>query len=75
MDIEMEEMNGYEATRVIRSLDEPKNRIPIIAITASALKTDIEKCFEAGMNDHIAKPFSPSQLKQKIESIFIKTSV
>ena len=71
----MEVMNGYEAATAIRQLPQPKCSVPIIAITASALKADIKKCFEAGMNEHIAKPFSPSELKTKIETLLPKHSI
>lgn len=66
MDIEMLEMNGYEAARHIRDMDSPKNEIPIIAMTAKAMKNDIQKCFDAGMNEFISKPFNPDELKSKI---------
>ncbi|MDR2543827.1 MAG: response regulator [Treponema sp.] len=57
MDLQMPEMDGYEATRMIRSLDHEKAKsIPIIAMTANVFKDDIENCFAAGMNDHIGKP-------------------
>jgi CheY-like chemotaxis protein len=56
MDIQMPEMNGYEATKKIRELQGAAH-IPIIAITAGNLKGEKEKCIEAGMNDFVAKPF------------------
>jgi signal transduction histidine kinase len=60
MDCQMPVMDGYEATRKIRSFEHDSDlpNTPIIALTASALKTDVMACVEAGMDDHIAKPFT-----------------
>lgn len=71
MDIHMPEMDGYEATRRIRDLnnDEAKN-IPIIAMTANVFREDIEKCLEAGMNDHVGKPLDILELTEKLVKIF-----
>ena len=55
MDCQMPLMDGYEATRKIREHEQFKE-LPVIAMTANAMKQDIEKCFSVGMNDHIAKP-------------------
>ncbi len=67
MDIQMPEMDGYEATRMIRKLDDPSLRLtPIIALTAYALQEEVEKCKAAGMNGFIAKPFQTEQLKSTI---------
>ena len=60
MDIQLPKMNGYEVTKRIRSLDQ---NVPIIAITARALKGEREKCLEAGMNDYHPKPVSISAIK------------
>jgi signal transduction histidine kinase/ABC-type amino acid transport substrate-binding protein len=63
MDLRMPEMDGYEATRQIRSLSRADARsLPIIALTAETFAEDIEKCLEAGMNDHVAKPLVPKVL-------------
>ncbi|MDR0389699.1 MAG: response regulator [Spirochaetaceae bacterium] len=57
MDVQMPEMDGYEATRRIRALKDPRAAsVPIVAMTANVFKDDIEQCIEAGMNDHIGKP-------------------
>ena len=63
MDIQMPVMNGYEATRAIRESGHPQaKRIPILAMTANAFTEDIQKCLNAGMNDHLAKPIEPKRL-------------
>ena len=59
MDIQMPVMNGYEATREIRTFD---SQIPIIAMSANAYEEDVRACLEAGMNAHLAKPFQPEDL-------------
>jgi CheY-like chemotaxis protein len=63
MDIQMPEMDGMEATRAIRQLSDPtKAAIPIVALTANALKGDSEKYLAAGMNDFLPKPFNEQKL-------------
>jgi len=57
MDVQMPEMDGYEATRRIRSLNiENAKTIPIVAMTANVFREDVDKCLEAGMTDHLGKP-------------------
>ena len=59
MDVQMPEMDGFEATRRIRKLDVPEAKsVPIIAMTASVFREDIKNCLEAGMDDHIGKPLN-----------------
>jgi len=68
MDINMPEMDGDEATRIIRALDIQKAReIPIVAMTADVFKEDVEKCLSVGMNDHISKPIVPKIIYAKIK--------
>ncbi|MEO1050139.1 MAG: ATP-binding protein [Bacteroidota bacterium] len=67
MDINMPEMSGYEATELIRSeLTAPKNEIPIIALTASAIKGEREKCLSIGMDHYVTKPVKPDLLNAAI---------
>jgi signal transduction histidine kinase/DNA-binding response OmpR family regulator len=67
MDLHMPLMDGFEATRYIRTkFPEDKKDIPIIALTAAAIKGEQEKCFEYGMNDYISKPFKPEDLYTKV---------
>jgi CheY-like chemotaxis protein len=63
MDINMPEMDGYSASRAIRNLSKPHSDIPIIALTADAMKEDRERCLEAGMNNFISKPFRLDEIE------------
>lgn len=63
MDVQMPVMDGYEATRKIReTFSNPKNKVPVIALTASVIRSDLDKCKQAGMTDYVPKPFKVSQL-------------
>jgi signal transduction histidine kinase/ActR/RegA family two-component response regulator/HPt (histidine-containing phosphotransfer) domain-containing protein len=67
MDCQMPEMDGFEATRKIRASETlPNATIPIVALTANALKGDKERCLEAGMNDYLSKPFTKRDLQTVI---------
>lgn len=66
MDVQMPEMDGYEATRAIRAMTDARKDIPIIAMTANAMKGDRERCLAAGMNDYISKPVKPENLIKTI---------
>jgi len=68
MDVQMPEMDGFDATREIRKDQEGMNaNTPIIALTANAMKGDREQCLNAGMNDYLAKPLNPDEVFQTIE--------
>ncbi len=62
MDMQMPEMNGYEATLEIRKMEGQASRVPIIALTAGTVKGEKERCIEAGMDDYITKPFVKDNL-------------
>lgn len=67
MDVSMPEMNGHEATKEIRRIEqETGTRVPIVGVTAHALKGDRERCIEAGMDDYLSKPISPKALLEKL---------
>lgn len=69
MDVSMPEMNGHEATKAIRLAEtrDSLERTPIIGVTAHALNGDMEKCFDAGMDDYLSKPVSPDRVEEKIK--------
>ncbi|MEW6468794.1 MAG: PAS domain S-box protein [Bacteroidota bacterium] len=70
MDIQLPEMDGYEATRHIRhAMKPPKCHVPIMAMTAHAISSEEEKCLRAGMNGYISKPFNQKALYEKIVSV------
>jgi CheY-like chemotaxis protein len=70
MDVQMPEMNGWEATRAIREKERSTGgRIPIIAMTAHAMKGDDERCFAAGMDDYLTKPIRTEELMTVLEKV------
>ena len=70
MDVQMPIMDGYEATRQIRALeDSAKAAVPIVAMTANAFDEDKKKALEAGMNDHVAKPIDIENLVDTLKDV------
>ena len=75
MDIQMPRMDGYEAARTIRALeDQTLASVPILAMTANAFKEDCDKALEAGMNGHIAKPIDAVKMFQTITELLAKSN-
>ncbi|MGA7415761.1 MAG: response regulator [Bryobacteraceae bacterium] len=68
MDAQMPEMDGYEATRVIRSLEHGDQRAIIIALTANVMSGDRDRCLEAGMDDYLPKPIQAHEFYDSINS-------
>jgi len=68
MDIEMPEMDGFEATRRIRALGNPTAAVPIIALTAHAMRGDEARCIDAGMSDYMPKPISRQRLDEAVRT-------
>ncbi|QWR76574.1 response regulator [Candidatus Magnetomonas plexicatena] len=66
MDVQMPVMDGFEATKIIKSTDSTRH-IPVIAMTAHAMKEDRQRCLDAGMDDYITKPVRAAELKEVIE--------
>ena len=73
MDLQMPEMDGYEATRRIRAVDHPRAPvIPIVAMTANVFREDIERCFEAGMDGHIGKPIVIAEVLSELKKHLLR---
>jgi CheY-like chemotaxis protein len=72
MDVQMPEMDGYQATAVIRSRERNGDRVPIIALTAHAIKGDRENCLSAGMDNYISKPINSAELREVLRTLIIE---
>ncbi len=68
MDLHMPEMDGFEATKIVRGLEEGKGDLPIIALTANAMVEDREACLQVGMDDYLSKPVSPDDFDHMLET-------
>jgi DNA-binding response OmpR family regulator len=68
LDVMMPKMDGFELTRRLRA-DEATSRMPIILLTARAQDTDVQQGFDAGADDYIRKPFSPQELRSRVQAI------
>src|SRR5262249_29492288 len=69
-DVQMPEMDGFELTAAVRQEEKEGQRLPIVAMTAHAMKGDRERCLKTGMDGYIAKPIQASELVQMIEHLF-----
>ena len=67
MDVQMPEMDGFEASRLIRKLEDGARHTPIVAMTAHALHGDRQRCLDAGMDDYLSKPLDPRKVFQAID--------
>ena len=73
MDVQMPEVDGFEATAIIREKEKGgSDRLPIVALTAHALKEDRKRCLHAGMDDYISKPLNPEEFFRTIARVVKK---
>jgi DNA-binding response OmpR family regulator len=68
LDVMMPKLDGYEVTRRLRA-EEATRRIPVILLTAKAQEADVQRGFDAGADDYIRKPFSPQELRARVQAI------
>jgi DNA-binding response OmpR family regulator len=68
LDVRMPKMDGYEVTRAIRA-DDATRDIPVILLTARVQDADVQRGFEAGADDYVRKPFSPQELRSRVQAI------
>ena len=68
LDVMMPKLTGYDVTRELRS-DAATSRIPVILLTARVQEADVARGFEAGADDYVKKPFSPQELKARVQAV------
>ena len=71
LDVMMPKVDGFEVTRRLRA-DEATSRMPIILLTAKSQDVDVQQGFEAGADDYIRKPFSPDELRARVQAILAR---
>jgi DNA-binding response OmpR family regulator len=68
IDVMMPKLDGYEVTRLLRSYDETKD-MPVILLTARVQEADVDRGFQAGADDYLRKPFSPQELRARVQAL------
>jgi DNA-binding response OmpR family regulator len=68
LDVRMPKFDGYEVTRALRA-DEATKRVPVILLTAKVQDGDVQRGFDAGADDYVRKPFSPQELRSRVQAI------
>jgi len=71
MDVNMPEMDGYTTTRIIRKMQTMQSKIPVVALTADAMKGDRERCLDSGMNNYISKPFKLEEIEAVLKEYML----
>jgi CheY-like chemotaxis protein len=69
MDVRMPEIDGFEATRRIRALGTARGKVPILGLTAQAFSDQVAACLQAGMDGHLAKPYTPDGLQEAVRRV------